>query len=436
MTDTAPSSSAATPPGGARLPRLFPEAEDGSLAGHQARHGPLPVRGVALIAEVERAGLRGRGGAGFPTATKLKAVAGRRRRSVVVANGTEGEPASNKDKTLLSAAPHLVLDGATLAAESVGARLIIVAIERNRPATAAAVADAIRARREAGIERVEVRLEEAPDRYVAGEESALVHWLNGGEAKPLFVPPRPFEKGVGGRPTLVDNVETLAHIALIGRYGAPWFRALGTAEDPGTTLLTVSGAVVRPGVYEVAGGSSLAAVIEGAGAVVAEVPAVLIGGYFGTWVPGSAMGELTLGADSLRRAGSSLGCGVVLALPGEACGLQESARVARWLAGENAGQCGPCVNGLDALAGVMEALVVGGSAGGSGGWGPGTAAERVHRLTAEIVGRGACKHPDGAVRFVQSSLRVFAGEVARHAEHGPCGAPVGYLPTPTPGAWR
>ena len=446
MTDSArrpaAAPSAATPPtagaipDGARLPRLFPADDTRTLPAHRARYGPLPNRGSGLIDDVEQAGLRGRGGAGFPTAVKLAAVAGRRRRSVVVANGTEGEPASTKDQTLLTLAPHLVLDGATLAAEAVGARTIIVAIERSRVDTLAVVTEAIAERRAAGIERVEVRLEAAPDRYVAGEESALVHWLNGGEAKPLFVPPRPFERGVGGRPTLVDNVETLAHLGLIGRYGASWFRSLGTAADPGSTLLTVSGAVARPGVYEVAGGSSLAAVLDGAGAVAGQVPAVLIGGYFGTWVPGAAIGEITIGAESLRRAGSSLGCGVVFALPEDACGLHESARVARWLAGENAGQCGPCVYGLDALAGVMEAMVVGGPALGSMSSGSRTAAERVQQLTDEIAGRGACKHPDGAVRFVQSSLAVFAAEVARHAEHGPCGAAVGHLPTPMPGAWR
>jgi NADH:ubiquinone oxidoreductase subunit F (NADH-binding) len=348
---------------------------------------------------------------------------------VVVANGTEGEPASNKDKTLLSVSPHLVLDGATLAAEAVGANSIIVCVERSQVEASAILIEAVRERRAAGLERVGIRLEEAPNRYVAGEESALVHWLNGGEARPTFVPPRPFEKGVGGRPTLVDNVETLAHLGLIGRFGAPWFRALGTDDDPGSTLLTLSGAVAHAGVYEVAAGSTLIAVLEGAGAVPSSVQAVLIGGYFGTWVPPSQMAGIDLSAQSLRSAGASLGCGVVFALPDEACGLTESARVARWLAGENAGQCGPCVYGLDALAASMEAMV-------AGGWDPRRSTERVQSLLDQIAGRGACKHPDGAVRFVQSSLRVFSAEIARHAQHGPCGAPVGYLPTPRPGAWR
>jgi NADH:ubiquinone oxidoreductase subunit F (NADH-binding) len=409
--------------------RLFPSSHGLTLDQHLAHYGPLPRGGPAVIDAVDRAGLRGRGGAGFPTAVKLRAVAGRRRRSVVVANGTEGEPASGKDKALLVYAPHLVLDGATAAAESVGAREIIVCVERNRPATLAAVAAAVAERRARGLERVPVRVEVAPDRYVAGEESALVHWLNGGEAKPTFVPPRPFEKGVAARPTLVDNVETLAHLGLIARFGPDWFRAVGTVADPGTTLLTLAGAVARTGVYEVAAGSSLRAAVESAGADLAGIQALLVGGYFGTWIPVGQVDGLTLGAESLRGVGASLGCGIVVALPTSACGLAEAARVARWLDGENAGQCGPCVNGLGALSRTMDALV-------QGGWGADGARQRVPVLLDQIRGRGACRHPDGAVRFVQSSVEVFAAEIAYHAQHGHCGAAVGLLPTPAPGAWR
>ncbi len=428
MTSTAPvDAPASLEPASVR--RLFPSAAGLTLDEHLTHYGPLPRGGPPVIDAVERAGLRGRGGAGFPTAVKLRAVADRRRRSIVVANGTEGEPASGKDKALLVYVPHLVIDGATVAAETVGAREIVVCVERNRPETLAAVASAVADRRRRGLERVSVRVEVAPDRYVAGEESALVNWLNGGEAKPTFVPPRPFEKGVGARPTLVDNVETLAHLGLIARFGPDWFRAVGTEADPGTTLLTLGGAVTRPGVYEVAAGSSLRVAIESAGADLSGIQALLVGGYFGTWIPVGQIDGLTLGGEDLRRAGASLGCGVVFALPNGACGLAESARVAHWLDAENAGQCGPCVNGLGALAMTVDALV-------QGGWGADAARHRVPVLLDLIRGRGACRHPDGAVRFVQSSVEVFAAEIAYHAQHGHCGAAVGLLPTPAPGGWR
>ena len=194
--------------------RLLPPAAQ-AFARRAPRSGTAtcPTAGPGLLAEVERSGLRGKGGARFPTATKLAAVASRRR-AIVVANGTEGEPASLKDTMLMSHAPHLVLDGAVLAAEIVGAREVDrvhqarfgradrCSSARSRNASATATT---RCRSDSSARR---------NRYVSGEETALVNWLNGGDAKPTFVPPRPFERGVDGRPTLVQNVETLGDLAL------------------------------------------------------------------------------------------------------------------------------------------------------------------------------------------------------------------------------
>lgn len=411
------------------LPRLLSSASGADLDAHQDWFGPLPPDGRGLAAEVERAGVRGKGGAGFPTAVKLRAVAAGRRGRVVVANGTEGEPASSKDRALLHHAPHLVFDGATLAAEAVGAQQVILCVARDHAATRAVLDNALAARRAASLERVPIRIAEAPHHYVSGEESALVNWLNGGEAKPTFVPPRPFERGVGGRPTLVDNVETLAHLALVARFGAGWYRSVGTDADPGSTLVTLSGAVRSPGVYEVAMGAPIGAIIEGAGGAIDQIEAVLVGGYFGTWISAEQAAQTPFAAEALRAIGAGPGCGVVFALPKGACGLAESARVARWLADENAGQCGPCVHGLDAVAGQLAAVV-------DGGRSSLTAAESLGPLLSIIEGRGACRHPDGAVRFVRSALRVFGAHAAHHRRHGACRAAAPLLPTPPTGAWR
>jgi NADH:ubiquinone oxidoreductase subunit F (NADH-binding) len=365
----------------------------------------------------------------------MSAVAGNRRigpldvrSTVVVANGTEGEPASAKDKTLLSVSPHLVLDGAVLAAGAVGAREIVLCVDRAAGGVAGIAAAALAERQRARIDPVPIRMVATPTRYVAGEESALVHWLNGGEAKPTVVPPRPFQRGVGGRPTLVQNVETLANLALIARYGADWFRSLGTAADPGTTLVTISGAVSRPGVYEVALGQKVSTALVAAGADWEDVQAVLIGGYFGTWVPGAALTETRLSAESLGAVGASLGCGVLFALPAGACGLAEIAGVTRWLAGQNAGQCGPCLHGLPAIATAMAALVQGDP--------HGHAEMQARRWLHMVAGRGACKHPDGTARFVESGLGVFAAEVDRHRHRGPCPPQAPLLPAPASGGWR
>ncbi|HEY3614594.1 MAG TPA: NADH-ubiquinone oxidoreductase-F iron-sulfur binding region domain-containing protein [Gaiellales bacterium] len=412
--------------------RLLPPAGSApSLAAHQGRYGPLPaLRGesAALIAAVEASGLRGRGGAGFPTARKLAAVAAGRN-AVVVANGVEGEPASHKDALLLRINPQLVLDGAVAAAAAVGAARIIVAVARGSSA-AASVASAIAARAESG-ERIPIELAEAPARFVTGEETALVQWLNGRPAKPAFVPPRPYERGVGGRPTLVQNVETLAGIALIARFGPAWFRALGSAEEPGTVLLTLTGAVARAGVAEVESGTSLRAVLGPLDNLPARPQAVLVGGYFGTWISAAGALDAPLCAAGLRPYGATPGTRSLAVLPHTSCGLVETARVAAYLARESAGQCGPCVFGLAAMTAAMDSIArCDGSAR--------DAVLRLRRLSPQITGRGACAHPNGATRLVESALAVFADELGHHLA-GHCTARPGPALLPIPAAsevWR
>lgn len=397
------------------------------LSRHRLVHPtpPLPLADGRpredLLAAVERSGLRGRGGAGFPTGRKLRAVSATRR-GVVVVNGAEGEPASGKDKLLLGAVPHLVLDGALLAAAAVGAGEVVVCVDHTATAARAAVAWAVEERRRAEP-GPSVRVVTVPARYVAGEETALVHWLNGGPAIPTRTPPRVFERGVGGRATLVDNVETLAHLAQILRFGPDWFRQLGTEEEPGSALVTLSGAVARPGVYEIPIGARLADVVGTAGTP-AGVAAVLVGGYFGAWLDASGAGRARLSAAELRPLGASLGCGALVVLPEGACGLRETARVLGWLAGQTAGQCGPCVHGLAAIATATAALHAG--RGGAAGL------DRLRRWASQVEGRGACRMPDGAVRFLHSALHVFADEVARHLRHGGCTSAPGPAVLPFP----
>src|SRR5262245_51169325 len=364
-----------------------------------------------FIAAVERSGLRGRGGAGFPTGTKLRAVREGRRRPVVVVNGSEGEPASGKDELLLTTAPHLVLDGALLAAAAVGARQVVVCVDQSATTALGALERALveRGGAEAGPP---VRLAAIPSRYVAGEETALVHWLNGGAATPTRTPPRVFQRGVGGDPTLVDNVETLAHLAQILRFGPDWFRQLGTAEEPGSALVTLSGAVERPGVYEVPLGASLASLISGAGGPPAGLGAVLVGGYFGSWLDGARASVARLSNADLRGHGTGLGCGAIVVLEEGTCGLRQTARILAWLAGQTAGQCGPCVHGLAALANVTAALH-------DGTAGP-RALDQLRRWAGQIQGRGACRLPDGAVRLLRSALEVFADDIRRHLDGGGC----------------
>jgi NADH:ubiquinone oxidoreductase subunit F (NADH-binding) len=384
-----------------------------SLDEHVSIHGGLPRelsrREAARVVElVSDSGLRGRGGAGFPTGVKLRAVAERGGRAVVVANGCEGEPASAKDRVLLRTAPHLVLDGLGLAAAAVGADDAIVAVAETAVRELEVLEQAVAERLHGRVDAVPPRVVLVPEGFVSGEETALVNFLSGGPSKPTFTPPRPFERGVAGRPTLVQNVETLAHLSLVGRYGPGWFRALGTDEEPGTALVTLDGAVRRPAVYEIPIGLPVRDLVERAGGATAPIAAFLVGGYFGTWIEAARAFSLDLSGASLRSAGASLGAGTVVALPEGGCGVTETARVLRYLAGESVGQCGPCLYGLDALASSFEGLTRGGRS---------TAKERtrIERRLGQIEGRGACGHPDGAVRLARSALAVFGDEIDRHA---------------------
>jgi NADH:ubiquinone oxidoreductase subunit F (NADH-binding) len=400
-------------------------------AAHVARYGPVPVAAfrdraerAKLIETVARAGLRGRGGGGFPTARKLAAVAAARGRPVVVANGCEGDPASLKDRALLEIAPHLVLDGMVLAATAVGAREAMLCVGEGG-LQVARVAAALAER--SGTDPVRVRVTEVPHRYVASEESALARFLTRGDARPAMTPPRPAQRGVHGRPTLVDNIETLAHLALIARYGDEWYRGCGTAGAPGTTLVTIGGAVWHPGVYEIEYGTPLASVLDEAGGPASPARAVLVGGLGGAWLDLSVACEVAYTPEELHAAGADGGgVAALTVLPRRACGLAETARVLRYLAAESARQCGPCMFGLPAIADDMTKLAVGGD-------GP-AVLERLKQRLEVVRGRGACAHPDGAAAVASSALGVFADDVEGHVAGAPCGSAGLRTWLPVPGA--
>jgi NADH:ubiquinone oxidoreductase subunit F (NADH-binding) len=391
----------------ARLPRLLPATPE-DLRGHLARYGPAPYRGRPgeLIGDIEASGLTGRGGAAFPVHRKLAIVAGARGRKVMVANGAESEPASRKDELLLRIAPNLVLDGLQLAAEAVGAGEAHLYLHSGAtPAILTALAD----RSAMGLDKLPVTITAAPPRFLAGQESALVNRLGGGPARPTFAPPRVTERGLRGAPTLVQNVETLAHLALIARYGPRWFRSAGTSAEPGSMLVTLYAPDGRYRVRETEIGAPLRTLLSSE----AETQAWLAGGYHGTWLPLPDAAGLTLDNDSLRSFGAAVGAGVLVAFPSDRCGLAEVARVTSYLAAESAGQCGPCLNGLPRIAAALAELA-----------GPGPRRQvraDVERWAGLVTGRGACHHPDGTVRFVRSALTVFAPELSRH-ERGHCSA--------------
>ena len=394
------------------LPRLFAGATNRplSLADHEQVFRPAG-NVTDLLDELNASGLVGRGGAGFPTSRKVELLRNQRGHKYVVVNGMEGEPAAHKDFRLLSTNPHLVLDGAEMLASMIGASRIAVCVARDNPTVVNHVEQAIHERARRNLRGPGIDLHTPPWRYVAGEESALVHWLDDNESLPQYRPGRPHILRIGRGPVLVDNAETCANVGLIGRYGAEWFRTLGTPEHPGSVVVSVTGAITRPSVLEVNLGTPIRAILASAGADTSP-QAVLLGGYGGAWLRGDQL-DTPYSNDSLSPVSLSVGAGIIAVLPRQACGIVEAHRVVRWMAHESARQCGPCAFGLPALAEDLAAVVRGGRDGVA-------AVARLRERCGVIEGRGACRHPDGVVRFVRSSIDVFAADIDNHLRGAPC----------------
>ncbi|MCA0328267.1 MAG: proton-conducting membrane transporter [Actinobacteria bacterium] len=390
------------------------------LAAHRALFGPrrsyLGHAADTLLADMDAVELSGRGGGHFPTAAKWRSVARAGAGGTVVANAAEGEPAIAKDAVLLLTRPHLVLDGLAAAVEVLGAREGVVWLHDGAWASARSVTRALEERRHAGELDPPIRIMLAPARYLSGEATGIIRTLEGGPTLPRWVadPARPWS--AGERPVLVNNAETLARAALLGHVGA-------AAYAP-TSLLTVVSDTYRV-VVEAGPDETFGQVLarswrspDGQAPV-----AALLGGYGGSWVRWEHLAPLPVSNPALKPFGLSVGAGLLGPLPQRVCGLEESGRILRYLAGQSAKQCGPCVFGLPAVADLVDRLVEGR-----------LGRRDKHTLDTyvrEISGRGACRHPDGALRMLSTALTVFADDVARHKHGRSCDAPLhSVLPIP------
>ncbi|MBO4269960.1 NADH-quinone oxidoreductase subunit I [Microbispora triticiradicis] len=401
--------------GPSRLTAGLDEHRRLDLNAHHKYHDRLPGQTVdALISMAEEVDLRGRGGAAFPFARKLRAVSARDGETVVLVNAAEGEPASLKDKTLLTRAPHLVLEGALLAASALGSREVVVAVGAGELAEASVTA-AVAERGLTGL----VRVAAIEERFISGEGGALVRAVNGEMGLPPGRKVRSSDSGVYGLPTLLSNTETFAQLAVLAELGPEEYASVGTVQEPGTILLTVGGSVGAPAVVEVPPGVPLADVLALCEAKICD--GLLLGGYHGTWMSAEAAYGTVLSRRGAKEAGGELGAGIVVVLGEDTCPLGETARVAGYLAAQSAGQCGPCRLGLPDLARAFRQLQDGDPDG----------PEAVRRAAAAVKGRGACFHPDGSARFVLSALDAFADDVEEHRFHGGCGRETkGVLPLP------
>lgn len=394
-------------------PRLLSGIGNGpTLSAHRKTWGePKHLNGEHLLDLLRHAPIHGRGGACFPFARKLQTALASGTRRAVVVNASESELSSAKDSTLLLTAPHLVLDGAKIVAQAAKVKTVRIMIPSERPAIRPALERALKER----SEPIKYKVYQTEGTFVSGQARAVLEAIEGRPNLPVTAWRPEAISGLHERPTVLSNTETFAQVAALVSMGPEQYAATGTAEEPGTILLTVAGDGPGGVVMEVPLGTPLTDVLRLCG--YSPDLAVLMGGFFGTWLPPYEVGLRQLSQADLKAAGASLGAGIVLPLDSSACPVALTAQIVEYLASQSARRCGPCKFGLPALAQAMMSLA---NQGGS------TATRRVTHLASMINGRGACAHPGGTVRLVRSLLKTFPDEVLAH-EHQQCRATVGVV---------
>ena len=356
--------------------------------------------------------LHGRGGAAFPLSRKLAGYEPYRGKLIVVANGSEGEYLSRKDEQLIARHPHLVLDGLSILGSALDAKAGYVHVKASKTSSQRILQEALLERTGLDPFRIEISLTASEVGYVAGSESAVVSAINHQGGLPIYLPDRPMVRGVKKRPTLIANVETLAHLALLARFGSDWFSSIGSAGDSGTRLLTVSLPNRSFGVVEVVAGTEFSEIFEALGVSRSQTSCGLLGGYFGQLVDTDKLWSLRASHAFLKEAGFSLGAGVIALAEG--CPIAEVSAILEYLASESAGQCGPCYMGLPELAKTWRELASGRVNSNS--------LSRIVDLCDQISGRGGCAMPDGAVLLARTSLSRFRPELLSH-QSGSCNYP-------------
>jgi NADH:ubiquinone oxidoreductase subunit F (NADH-binding)/ferredoxin len=390
-------------------PRLKFRGDDfETLADWRASGGWQDPDPRAIRELVRASGLRGQGGAGYPVADKWRRMAGADG-PVVVMNGSEREPGTAKDRYLLTRRPFLVLDGLRIAMRAVGAQAAFICIDEGADDAFSAVSEAVgQLRQDGSLDALELEIRRVPERYVAGEETALLSVVEGGKALPRLRPPYPSDSGLFGRATLVHNVETLATVAVAATIGAAAYRSIGTVTEPGSGLFTVGPLGGPYSVVEAEYGRRLRDLLDQT-SLLGSAQAVLVGGYAGGLLPREKF-DVPLDAVSLRGLGASLGTKSLQVLDDRVCPVGAAEQIVRYFGDESAGQCPPCSRGLPDMAAILGALEAGTAT-------TETLAD-LQRFMSTLGGRGVCRLPDGAARVVLSLLTNFAETVTEHLSGG------------------
>jgi NADH-quinone oxidoreductase subunit F len=400
------------------------EAAGGYQALREALRGKTPAEVTAVVKD---SGLRGRGGAGFPTGVKWGFVPmgpDAPRPKYLLANGDEMEPGTFKDRWLIEGNPHQLIEGMLLAAYAIEASVAYVFLRWEYRRGARVIERAIAEARAAGYvgERIlgsgfecDVRLHTSAGRYICGEETALINSLEGRRANPRTKPPFPPVAGLWGRPTIIQNIETLCNVPPIVRHGAAWYQGLSTSKDRGTKLYGASGRVKRPGLWELPIGTSLRELIE-------EHAGGMCDGYrFRAVLPGGASTDflveqhlgIAMDFESVAAAGSRLGTGTMIVLDDRTCPVGAVHNLIRFFAQESCGWCTPCRDGLPWVERILHAIETGAGQ-------PGDMELLEHHCRLLGPGYTFCPLAPGAVEPLQSGMKYFREEFERHIREGGC----------------
>lgn len=385
-----------------------------------------------VISEVKKSGLRGRGGAGFPTGLKWSFMppVDTEQPKYLVCNADEAEPGTFKDRDIMRYNPHQLIEGMIIGGYAIDATVGYVYIRGEFWEPYVRVQEAIEEAYDAGYLgdnlfgsgiAFHLHVHRGGGAYIAGEETALLESIEGKKAMPRFKPPFPANYGVFGRPTTVNNVETLASVPPIINQGGDWFLNLGTPDSGGTKIFAISGHVERPGNYELPMGTPFAELLEVAGGVRNgnRLKAVIPGGPSVPMVPGEAMMEAKLDYESLGQVGTMLGAGSVIVMDEHTCIVRAVERMTQFFFHESCGQCTPCREGSGWLHRVVQRI--------EHGQGRMADLDLLMDVGARIEGRTICAFGDAEVAPVSSSLEHFRDEYEYHIQHQRCmvGAPGG-----------
>ncbi|MEK6589281.1 MAG: NADH-ubiquinone oxidoreductase-F iron-sulfur binding region domain-containing protein [Nitrospinota bacterium] len=397
-----------------------------SMGGYNALAKTLKeLKPEDVIEEVKRSGLRGRGGAGFPTGQKWELVAGAlAEEKYLCCNAAEGEPGTFKDRCLIHKNPHQLIEGVIITSYAIGAYKSYIYINEDHQKEIMVIERALKEAKENGYigEKIlggnfslDIYIHKCPNKYVAGEETAMIEVIEGRAAKPWQKPPYyPAKRGLYGKPTLVNNTETLSNIPTIILRGGKWFSRLGTKKSPGTMLFTLSGDVNRPGVYELPLGTTMRELINNCGNGLKDrmgFKAAFPSGPSNSPIKESQL-DIPLDFDSLKDAGSGLGCAGVIVVGDNTCIVDTVMGFSRFFMEESCGQCPVCQMGTNGMFRLLQKI--------EDGHGGMDDLHDIEGICSPSNGKGYCHLITGATLVVEGTIRNFREEFEKHIHERKC----------------